>query len=144
MIFRSGGHGILAYVDGDQTVRDGHRLNLRLAQDVQFHGVSVPRDTRVYGFVKVRPNRVLVDILGFGDKDISLKAYDLEDGREGVYVENHIKGEVVERGLDETIGEVNLPGMPQIGGLKRIFQRRNRAIKVDIKNNYQVVLKPAL
>lgn len=139
-----GGYGLLAYVDGDQTVRDGHRLDLRLEGDVRFQGNTVPKDTRVHGFVKIRPNRVIVEIVGFGRHGISLKAHDLQDGREGIYVENHMKGELVERGLDKAIGEVNLPGLPQINGLKRIFQGHNRAIKVNIKDKYQIVLKPEL
>lgn len=135
------GTGVLAYVDGNQIVRDGYRLDLRLGQDMLHNGGVIPKDTRVYGFVKVRPNRVMVDISRIGDLSIPLKAHDFQDGEEGIYVENHMKGEVVERGLDATIDEVNVPGLPQIGGLKRIFQRHNRAIKVDIKNNYRLTLK---
>lgn len=136
--------GILAYVDGDQVLRDGHRIDLRLGQDFEYHGVIVAKDTRIYGFVKLHPNRVLVNLARLGDLELSLTAHDLQDGQEGIYVENHMKGEVMERGLDETLGEVNVPGLPQIGGLKRIFQRHNRAIKVDIKDNYQLLLKQEL
>ncbi|MAO16794.1 MAG: conjugal transfer protein TraM [Muricauda sp.] len=138
------GIGILAYVDGDQVLRDGHRLDLRLGQDFEYHGVTVPEDTRIYGFVKLRPNRVLVNLARFGDLELSLRAHDLQDGQEGIYVENHMKEELMERGLDETLGEVNVPGLPQIGGFKRIFQRHNRAIKVDVKDNYQLLLKQEL
>lgn len=138
------GMGILAYVDGDQVLRDGHRLDLRLGQDFEYHGVSVPKNTRIYGFVMLRPNRVMVNLARFGDLELSLKAHDLQDGKEGIYVENHLNGEVMERGLDETLGEVNVPGLPQIGGLKRILQRHNRAIKVEVKDNYQLLLKQEL
>jgi len=130
-----------AYVDGEQTIRDGQRLNMRLAAAVQINGSKVPRGTRIYGFVKLRPNRMLVAIFQLGHQEIELKGYDLQDGQEGIYVENHITGEVVESGLDKTIGEVNLPGMPQLGGIKRIFQRNNRAIKVAISDKYEIVLK---
>ncbi|WP_418502071.1 conjugative transposon protein TraM [Flagellimonas sp.] len=135
---------IMAYVDGDQIIRDGHRLELRLGQDIQLGGLKIEANTRIYGFVKIRPNRVMVDLAAFGSNGILWKAHDLQDGQEGIYVENHIKGEVVERGLDETLREVNVPGLPQIGGLKRIFQRHNRAIKVGITDKYQLVLKPEL
>lgn len=138
------GKGVLAYVDGDQTIRDGYRLDLRLGQDILYNGVTVPKNTRLYGFVKVRPNRVMVDLAGFGDLELSLKVHDHQDGQEGIYVENHMKGEVVESGLNESIDQVNVPGLPQIGGLKRIFQRHNRAVKVDIKDNYQLMLKQEL
>lgn len=142
--FGKSGKGVLAYVDGDQTIRDGYRLDLRLGQDIRYNGVTVPKNTRIYGFVKLRPNRVMVDLVGFGSLELSLKVHDLQDGQEGIYVENHMKGEVVESGLDETLGEVNVPGLPQIGGLKRIFQRHNLAIKVDVKDNYQLMLKQEL
>jgi len=138
------GMGILAYVDGDQVLRDGHRLDLRLGQDIEYHGVSLPKNTRIYGFVKLRPNRILVNLARFGDLELALKAHDLQDGQEGIYVENHLNGEAMERGLDETLGEINVPGLPQIGGLKRMFQRHNRAIKVDIKDNYKLLLKQEL
>lgn len=138
------GRAVLAYVDGNQTLRDGHRLHLRSGQNFQWNGLAIPKDARIYGFVKLRPNRVMVELAGFDGKDISLKVHDLQDGQEGIYVENHLKGEVMEQGLEETIGELNVPGFPQIGGLKRIFQRRNRDIKVDVRDKYQIVLKPAL
>src|SRR5690606_16434842 len=129
--------GVMAYVDGDQTLRDGYRLELRLGQDLQQDGFWLAKHTRIYGFVKIRPNRVMVDLPAFGDNGILWRAYDLQDGQEGIYLENHLKGELLEKGLDETIGEVNVPGLPQIGGLNRIFQRHNRAIKVEVKGNYQ-------
>ncbi|WP_108424492.1 conjugative transposon protein TraM [Flagellimonas amoyensis] len=135
---------VKVYVDGDQTLRDGQRLDLRLSDSVYLAGNWVPKGTRLYGFVKIRPNRVMVDLPAFGENGIPWKAYDLQDDQEGIYVENHLKGELMEKGLDEAIGEMNVPGLPQIGGLNRIFQRHNRAIKVEVKGNYQLMLKPKL
>jgi hypothetical protein len=132
---------ISAFVDGDQTISDGHRLSMRLAQDIHIGGGCVIQGTRIYGFVKVRPNRVMVEFSSIGGYPITLKGYDLQDGQEGVYVENRLWGEVKERGLDETLGEINLPGLPQVNGIKRIFQRKNRTVKVHIKDRYQIILK---
>jgi Conjugative transposon, TraM len=132
---------ILAYVDGDQLVREGHRLALRLAQDVQINGNTIPRGTCIYGFVKLRSNRVMVELSRLGNHGLVLNGYDLQDGREGLYVENHLQGKLVEKSVDETIGAVNLPGLPQLNGIKRIFQSDNRAIKVYIKDKYQIILK---
>jgi hypothetical protein len=135
---------LLAYVDGDQTLREGHRLAMRLAESVQIDGTTLSRGTRVYGFVKLRPNRVMVEIAQVGDFQLKLQTHDLQDGQAGIYVENHLKGEIVQTSVDETLSEVNLPGLPQFGGIKRIFQRDRRAIKVEVADQYQIILKSEL
>lgn len=129
-------------VNGNQQIREGQRLDLLLISNTTFNGIHLPKYTRVYGFAKIRPNRVLVEVFQIGDHPIALKAYDLQDGMEGIYVENHLKGAIVNQGLDETIREVNIPGVPQLGGIKNLFRKDNRAIKVEIPNNYQFLLKP--
>jgi hypothetical protein len=135
---------LLAYVDGDQTLREGHRLAMRLAESVQIDGTTLSRGTRVYGFVKLRPNRVMVEIAQVGDLQLKLQTHDLQDGQVGIYVENHFKDEIVQTSVDETLSEVNLPGLPQFGGIKRIFQRDRRAIKVEVADQYQIILKSEL
>jgi len=128
----------LAYVDGNQTVKDGHRLALRLERGLDWDGHYYPSGTRIYGFVKIRPNRVLLDIVKLGANEVRFKAYDLQDGQEGIYVENQLQGEVLESGVDATLGDINIPGIPQVSGIKRIFQRNNRSIKVAIQHQYQI------
>lgn len=132
---------IKAYVDGDQTLRDGQRLDLRLSESVDLGGINVPRGTRLYGFVKIRPNRVLVELTISGELPLKLKAHDAQDGREGIYVRNRLKGEVLDRTLDEGLDEINVPGLPRLNGIKRIFQRDHRAVKVKITDHYQFLLK---
>ncbi|MBO0341497.1 conjugative transposon protein TraM [Flagellimonas profundi] len=132
---------IKAYVDGDQTLRDGQRLDLRLSESVDLDGIKVPRGTRLFGFVKIRPNRVLVELTISGELPLKLKAHDAQDGREGIYVRNRLKGEVLDRTLDEGLDEINVPGLPRLNGIKRIFQRDHRAVKVKITDHYQFLLK---
>lgn len=129
-------------VSGRQQIREGQRLELMLTSALTINGFHLPKYTRLYGFAKIRPNRVLVEVSRLGNHPIALKAYDLQDGMEGIYVENHLKGAIVNQGLDETIREVNIPGVPQLSGIKNIFRKDNRAIKVEIPNNYQFLLKP--
>ncbi|MBO0340187.1 conjugative transposon protein TraM [Flagellimonas profundi] len=129
-------------VSGRQQIREGQRLELMLTSALTINGFHLPKYTRLYGFAKIRPNRVLVEVSRLGNHPIALKAYDLQDGKEGIYVENHLKGAIVNQGLDETIREVNIPGVPQLSGIKNIFRKDNRAIKVEIPNNYQFLLKP--
>ncbi|RPG30140.1 MAG: conjugative transposon protein TraM [Muricauda sp. TMED12] len=130
----------LAHVDGNQIVKNGHRLILRLDTAMYFNGHHFPIGSRIYGFIKIRPNRILLDIVKVGKYHVKFKAFDLQDGQEGIYVENQLRGEVVESGLDAALGEINIPGIPQVGGVKRIFQRRNRSVKVAIQHQYQIKL----
>lgn len=134
--------GGLAHVDGNQIVKDGHRLMLRLDNDMHWNGRQFSKGSRIYGFVKIRPNRVLLDIVKIGDQQVKYKAFDLQDGEEGIYMENQLRGEVVETGVDAALGEINIPGVPQFNGIKRIFQRNNRTVKVAIQHHYQIKLIP--
>lgn len=134
--------GVQVRVDGTQIVRNGHRLALRLETAVHMNGKIIPRNTRIYGFVKIQPNRVLIDLPLIGQQAVHLKAHDLQDGSEGIYIENRLQGDIRTNAIDNAIGEVNIPGIPQVSGIKRIFQRDNRAIKVAINDNYQMLLKP--
>lgn len=133
---------LTVYVDGDQVVRDGQRLDLRLSQTVDLNGKRVAKDTRLYGFVRIRPNRVMVELTPSDMLPDGMKAYDAQDGREGIYLKNHLKGEVVDRSFEEVLDDFNVPGMPQLNGIKRIFQRNQRAIKIKITDHYQFLLKP--
>ena len=74
-------------VRGRQQIREGQRLELILTSALNINGFHLPKYTRVYGFAKIRPNRVLVEVSRLGTHPIALKAYDLQDGMEGIYVE---------------------------------------------------------
>lgn len=130
-----------AHVEGNQIVKDGHRLVLRLDTEIHWDVHNFSKDALIYGFVKIRPNRVLVDIVSIGGYQVHFKAFDLQDGEEGIYVENQLRGEVLETGVDATLGDINIPGVPQMSGVKRIFQRHNRSVKVAIQHQYQLHLK---
>ncbi len=132
----------VAVVNGEQTVRANHRLELRLKEAVELDGRHFGRNTLLYGFVSFQANRVLVAIDHIGPYPISLKAYDLLDGREGIYVENSYREEATREVLDDAIQDINVPGMPQLSGIKQVFRRSNRTVKVTIHDQYQLILKP--
>ncbi|MBZ9650888.1 conjugative transposon protein TraM [Psychroflexus montanilacus] len=131
-----------AVVDGDQVVKADSRLRMRLTKAVTLHNEYIPRNTPVYGFVKFQPNRVMIDIHSIKNHPVELKAFDLEDGSEGVYVENNFRAQVSTEVIGDMVDDINIAGMPQVSGFKNIFQRNNRNVKVTVLNNYQVILKP--
>lgn len=128
-------------VDGNQVVKAGYRLRMRTTEEVLMGEMKIPENTQVYGFISFKPNRALINIVNINHQPVKLKAYDLQDGSEGIYVENSIRAEVGREIIDDIIQDIDIPGVPQVGGIQRVFQRNNRNIKVTITNNYKLILK---
>lgn len=132
---------ILVRVDGTQTVRQGYRLSMRSEEDAIINGKRIPRNTSIYGFVGFRPNRAMITIDKIDHNPVSLAAYDLQDGDEGIYIVNSFRAEAGKEVVGDAIGDINIGGLPQVRGIKALFQRDNRRIKVTVSDNYQLVLK---
>ncbi len=133
---------IAVEVNGEQTVKNDSRLELRLAVDALIGGDSIPRNSLVYGFVSFKANRVFINITNINHNPVDLKAFDLLDGNEGIYVKNSFTAEARGEVLDDIVQDINIPGVPQVGGIKQVFRRNNRNVKVTIYNQYQLILKP--
>ena len=128
-------------VDGTQVVKANSRLRMRLSQPARIGDKLIPKNTPVFGFVSFQPNRVLIEIENINKHQTSLKAFDLEDGSEGIYIENNFRAEVTTEVLDDVIGDINIPSVPQVSGISKVFRRNNRNVKVTILNNYRLILK---
>ena len=128
-------------VDGTQTVKTNYRLSMRLLCDAEINGVLIPRYTPVYGFVSFKPNRTLLEIETINHIPIQIKAFDLQDGSEGIYIENSFRADATREVLGDVVQDINIAGVPQVGGIKQLFQRDNRSVKVTVLDNYQLLLK---
>lgn len=135
---------IYVVVDGDQIVKANTRLKMRLTKAATINGKMMPKNTSVYGFISFKPNRALVEIETIKHHPTKLRAFDLQDGSEGIYVENNFRAEMTNEVLDDVIGDINIPTIPQVGGITKVFKRNNRNIKVTVLNNYKLILKPKL
>jgi Conjugative transposon, TraM len=135
---------IYVVVDGDQIVQANTRLRMRLTKAATINGKLMPKNTPVFGFISFQPNRALIEIENIKHHPTKLKAYDLQDGSEGIYVENNFREEATREVLDDVIGDINIPSIPQVGGLTQVFRRSNRRVKVTVLNNYRLILKPKL
>ncbi len=131
-------------VDGDQIVTANTRLRMRLTQSATINGKLMPKNTPVFGFISFQPNRALIQIENINHHPTKLKAFDLQDGSEGIYVENNFRAEATREVLDDVISDINIPSVPQVGGLTQVFRRSNRRVKVTVLNNYRLILKPKL
>ena len=135
---------INAMVHGNQVVRANDRLELILTAEARINGRVYPTNTLIYGFVSLQANRVHIKITHIENRPVKMKAYDLQDSNEGIYVENRLRAEASREVLDDVIQDINVAGFPQIGGIKDIFRRSNRNLKVTVMDQYQLILKPEL
>lgn len=136
--------GILAMVDGDQVVQKDERLILRLLEPVVFDKDTIPAHSRFYARCDFMENRLLLEIYSPVNHDVQWEAYDLADGQPGIYVPNSFRAEATTEVLDDVLQDINISGVPQVRGLKALFQRSNRRVKIKISHQYQLILKPVL
>tara|TARA_Y100000815_G_scaffold241328_1_gene237495 strand:+ start:3787 stop:4719 length:933 start_codon:yes stop_codon:yes gene_type:complete len=135
---------IYVVVDGDQVVKANTRLQMRLTKAATINGKLMPKNTQIFGFISFQPNRALIEIENINHHPTKLKAFDLLDGSEGIYVQNNFRAEATTEVLDDVIGDINIPTVPQVGGITKVLRRSNRNVKVTVLNNYRLILKPKL
>ncbi len=135
---------IYAVVDGDQVVKANSRLRMRLTKAATVNNKRIPKNTPIYGFISFQPNRVLIEIENIQHQPTKLKAFDLQDDSGGIYVENNFRAEVTNEVVGDMVDDINIAGVPQVSGFKKIFQRNHRNVKVTVLNNYKLILKPKL
>lgn len=132
---------IYVAVDGNQVVKVNHRLRMRLTKSAIVNDKVLPKNTPIYGFIKFQPNRAMIHIENINHLPTKLKAFDLQDGSEGIYIENNFRADASKEVVDDIVQDVNIAGVPQVGGIKKVFQRSNKNVRVTIVNNYQLLLK---
>ena len=135
---------IYVVVDGDQIVKANTRLRMRLTKAATVNGKLMQKNTPVFGFISFQPNRALIEIENIKHHSTKLNAFDLQDGSEGIYVENNFRAEATNEVFDDVIGDINIPTVPQLGGITKVLSRSNRNVKVTVLNNYKLILKPKL
>jgi len=135
---------IHAVVDGDQVVKANSRLRMRLTKAAKINNKQMPKNTLVFGFISFQPNRALIEIENIKHHPTKLKAFDLSDGSEGIYVENNFRTEATNEVLDDILSDINIPTVPQVGGITKVLRRNNRNVKVTVLNNFKLILKPKL
>lgn len=141
-LFNNTDKNIVVVVDGNQVVKAHSRLRMRLTKDTKINNVVLPKNTVLYGFISFKPNRAMIKIENIQSIATSLKAFDIDDGAEGIYVENNFRSEATEEIVDDVIQDINIPSVPQVNGITKVLRRSNRHVKVTILNNYKLLLKP--
>lgn len=143
-----------ATVYRDQFIVPGSRVTLILREDLRIAEHIFPKNTFVYATVNIQGSRLLLDIANIGNYPISLRAYDQEDGRLGIY--NERAGELlsefysdVQEGAVEDISRELSDGMDlpmtenAIRAFGKFFSNKKRKDRDEILliNGYKVFLK---
>jgi len=128
-------------VDGTQTVKQDYRLRMRLSKSAKVDGITLDKNTLLYGFVSFKPNRTILKIENLNGRAVQFEAYDLDDGSKGIYIENSFQEDVRKQVVGDVVDDINLAGVPQVSGIKQLFRRSNRQVKVTVMDNYQLILK---
>lgn len=131
-----------AVISGDQKIKNGDRIVLRTLNSVIINGRIIKKNTFIYAFAKFGKNRVQLSINRIGETQVSLKAYDVQDGEEGIYIEGaNVTNEIKREVTDQTIDDVDADRIPFGNTLKNIFKKKNKEIDVYLMNNYELILK---
>lgn len=132
---------ISVMIDKKQVIKVNDRLEMRTLDDIEIGGVLIPKNTILFGIVSFKPNRVLLQIENIDNIPLSFKAYDFRDRLEGIYIKNSFREELRQQVLGDVVDDINVPGVPQVTGIKRLFQRSNRQVKVTVNPNYKLIIK---
>lgn len=135
-------NGILVEVDGKQVLRKNSRIRLRLVEPTTINGHRFPKYTTLFGTVRFRPNRTILNITQIDHVPLQWEAFDLQDGIEGLYLENSLREEAAQEVMDDMVQDINIAGLPQVRGLKSVFQRSQRKQKVTVLDGHRLLLKP--
>ena len=132
---------LLAEVDGKQVLRKNSRIRLRLVEALNLKRRYFPANTVLFGTVRFRPNRVMVQLTQIGGVSLELAAYDVQDGMEGLYLENSLREEATREVTQDVVQDINIAGLPQVRGLKNVFQRRQRNLKMTVLDGHRLLLQ---
>ena len=145
-------NAIAAVVHGDQTVTAGSTLKMHLLQDMNINGMSVPKNTFVYGTVSFSGERMTgkVSSLRLSNSIYPVKpdVYD-RDGILGIHVPGNIKAEAKGDVTEAGVGEVNPTGTGIIGSATRavisagksVISKKVRTQKATVRTNYKIYLQ---
>jgi hypothetical protein len=135
-------NGIVVEVDGKQVLRKNSRIRLRLVEPTMINGHRFPKYTTLFGTVRFRPNRTILHITQIDHVPLQWDAFDLQDGLAGLYLENSLQEEATQEIVDDMVQDINIAGLPQIRGLKSVFQRSQLKQKVTVLDGHRLLLKP--
>lgn len=133
---------IYACIHTNQTIMNNQRVKFRTTKEFTYNGEVYPINTIVYGLAQIRPNRLIIKINRINQTDIKLDVFDSEDSQQGLYVLTpNLNASLAREMKRESLSDDDLQSIPFSKSLKNIFERKVREEKVQLLNNYKVLIK---
>jgi conjugative transposon TraM protein len=146
-------NSVEAVIHETQTVVDGSTVKLRLSTAVLIGGVSIPKNSFLFGIASLKGERLDIKIKNIKYRNsifpIELSVYDM-DGMNGIYIPGAINRDVAKAYADrsiQTLGVTSLSdswGAQAVGvgveAAKGLLSKKVKLIKVVVKAGYQVLL----
>lgn len=141
---------ISAVIHNDQVITSGAKVKLRLTQDVVMNGVTIPRNSFVFGIATFSKTRLTIAlqtiVIGNSIYPFNKTVCD-KDGMEGIYLPENIRAEDASEATtdmtNEALSTVNGSGI--IGAAlntgKSMFRKKSQRQTVTLKANYKLFLK---
>ncbi|HEU4790339.1 MAG TPA: conjugative transposon protein TraM [Flavobacterium sp.] len=136
-----------------QVIVDGSTVKLRLSSDVFIEGVSIPKNSFLFGIASLKGERLVVKISNIKYKNslfpVELSVYDM-DGIAGIYIPGAINRDVAKASADRSIQTLGVASLDDSWGAqaagvgieaaKSLLSKKVKLIKVVVKAGYQVLL----
>lgn len=151
-------NSIRACIDGDQIVRSGSPVRLRLLETMQTKSATIPENTLLYGTARIDGQRMGIVVTGieYGSSiiPVELSAYDL-DGMAGLNIPSSLEREAAKNaaanmgsGLGSSVSFTRSAGqqvaMDLVRGVmsagSQYAATKLREVKIALKANYQLLL----
>jgi len=145
---------IPAIVDGDQKIKDGAAVRLKLTRSFTLREVGLPKGQALFGISQVVNQRLLISIknIRVGERiiPVDLIVFSL-DGMEGIPAPEAELGEAAGNGASNALQNMQILSMDQsigsqaaasgINAAKGLFNKKIKKIKVKLSDEYPLLLK---
>lgn len=151
-------NSIRVCVDGDQIVRSGSPVRLRLQETMQTGSVTIPENTVLFGTAQISGQRMGIVVTGIEYESniipVELSAYDL-DGMPGLNIPPSLEREAAKNaaanmgsGLGTSVSFTRSAGQQVamdlvrgvMSGGSQYAATKLREVKIALKANYQLLL----
>ncbi|WP_442795984.1 conjugative transposon protein TraM [Pelobium manganitolerans] len=154
-LMRKSFEAVPAVIEGKQKVSQGAVVKLKLLEAVEINQTFIPKNHFIYGTCQITNQRLKIKLtnirLGNLIIPVDISVYDRADGMEGINVPDAILSETTRTGSISAVE--SLPSLPfdesvqaQLAGAgisaaKGLFTKRQRKIRIKLKDGYQLLLK---
>ena len=136
-----------AIIHNDQKILSGGVVTMRLTEDLMLGTVTVPKNSFITGTVSFNDQRavILVSSVSVNNRIYAagLRAYDANDGIEGIYIPGGTSQDASKDVLNDVVStatqSVNVPILGRTG--QNVGRRKVNEPSVNFTSGYEIILK---